>query len=139
MSEPGEHARLLLEKADEDVRALQLLAKEPGGVPAAVGFHAQQAVEKSLKAVLVSRGIVYPRTHDIKALLKLLDRHEIHAPPDAKGLDTLTPYAGQFRYDVLPPEGDDESSLDARWAVACARRTREWAEGFVSEGTDEPG
>jgi HEPN domain-containing protein len=34
-----------------------------------VCFHAQQAAEKLLKALLVARGEVVPRTHDLSALL----------------------------------------------------------------------
>jgi HEPN domain-containing protein len=35
-------------------------------------FDAQQAAEKSIKAVLVHRQIDFPRTHNIRALLELL-------------------------------------------------------------------
>ena len=34
-----------------------------------VGYHAQQAVEKAIKAVLVLCGIDFPRTHDLDFLL----------------------------------------------------------------------
>lgn len=34
-----------------------------------VGFHAQQAVEKWLEAVLGSRGIEFEHTHDLRRLL----------------------------------------------------------------------
>jgi HEPN domain-containing protein len=37
-------------------------------------FDAQQAAEKSIKAVLVLRQIEFPRTHNVRALLELLDR-----------------------------------------------------------------
>jgi HEPN domain-containing protein len=33
-------------------------------------FHAQQAVEKYLKAYLISRNIIFPKTNDLKYLLK---------------------------------------------------------------------
>ena len=36
-------------------------------------FDAQQAAEKSIKAVLVHRQIDFPKTHNIRALLELLD------------------------------------------------------------------
>ena len=36
-------------------------------------FDAQQAAEKSLRAVLVHRGIDFPKTHNIRSLLELLD------------------------------------------------------------------
>ena len=39
------------------------------GVAVAVGFfHAQQAVEKALKAVMCLRGLEYRRTHDLEEL-----------------------------------------------------------------------
>jgi HEPN domain-containing protein len=34
-------------------------------------FHAQQCVEKYLKALLVTRGLTFPRTHDLAALSDL--------------------------------------------------------------------
>ncbi len=37
-------------------------------------FHAQQCVEKDLKAFLVWKGIDFPKTHDIEALMALLPR-----------------------------------------------------------------
>ncbi len=38
-------------------------------------FHAQQATEKALKAVLINRGMTAPWTHNLRTLLDLL-------PPD---------------------------------------------------------
>ncbi len=37
-------------------------------------FHAQQATEKALKAVLVANGIPFPKTHNIRTLLEFLTR-----------------------------------------------------------------
>ena len=39
------------------------------------GFHAQQAVEKALKAWVSFIGVEYPRIHDLEELLKLLEEH----------------------------------------------------------------
>ena len=50
-----EEARVLLRKAEGDSRAAEQLAKSPSQALWIVGFHAQQAVEKALKAVLASR------------------------------------------------------------------------------------
>ena len=42
-------------------------------------FHAQQAAEKSLKAVLIALEIPFPKTHSIRILLDLLaEKMEIH-------------------------------------------------------------
>lgn len=40
-------------------------------------FHAQQTVEKSMKAVLLSQGIRFPYTHDIARLITLLNQSQI--------------------------------------------------------------
>src|SRR5436305_159214 len=41
-------------------------------LPSIPCFHAQQATEKSIKAVLIHYGIEFPRTHNIRTLLDLL-------------------------------------------------------------------
>lgn len=38
-----------------------------------VGFHAQQAVEKQLKSLCAWRRLEYPYTHDIAALIEVLE------------------------------------------------------------------
>ena len=50
--------------ADDELMARALLPVE-GVTDAGVGFHAQQAIEKSLKAVLTARSVEYPYTHDL--------------------------------------------------------------------------
>ena len=66
-----EHARLMMEKAMEDQVALERLAEIPSVADAVIGFHAQQAVEKMLKAVLSLGAISYGRTHDLEHLMEL--------------------------------------------------------------------
>lgn len=72
MSDPQtEFARQWLKKAENDViTARQTLALEDGPTDTPC-FHAQQAVEKSLKALLTANGIVFPYTHDVIALLDM--------------------------------------------------------------------
>lgn len=52
MKKPRDLARRFLALADRDIKAFQRLADSTEIDDAAVGFHAQQAVEKCLKAVL---------------------------------------------------------------------------------------
>jgi hypothetical protein len=52
-------ADLLLDSARQDLAACELLVSSPGMGDAVVGFHAQQAIEKALKAVL-SVGTIEP-------------------------------------------------------------------------------
>src|SRR4051794_15876126 len=70
LSPDREQAELLLRKAVEDQAVLVALAENPEIADAALGFHAQQAVEKALKAVLAARGDDFPWTHDLQLLLR---------------------------------------------------------------------
>ena len=55
-------------------------------------FHAQQAAEKALKAVLIARGIPVPRSHNIRTLLDLLgDPGSL--PASVEEAASLTDYA----------------------------------------------
>ena len=81
MTKSLEHALLLLEKADEDLLTIQELIKDSRSPQAVIGSHAQQAVEKSLKAVLTNRAIRFPWTHDLGVLIDLLTDHGIPPQP----------------------------------------------------------
>jgi hypothetical protein len=56
-----EHARLLLRKAAQDEFVLLKLIPDPASPDEMIGFHAQQAIEKMLKAVLAAKAIQYRR------------------------------------------------------------------------------
>lgn len=115
-------AHLFLRKAEQDLEALEVL-HERGGIAAAVlGFHAQQAVEKALKAVLIAHGWPGRRTHDLKFLLDDSAQHGIDVPADVAAARWLTPWAVELRYDDFL---DDE--LDRNAAAAGARAAVVWA------------
>jgi HEPN domain-containing protein len=91
--------------AREDLRAAQILL--PEGIYSQACFHAQQCVEKCLKAALARAGQSAPRTHSITDLLSLLPSDEF---ADLRNdLVELDDYYVPTRYpDVLPgtlPEG----------------------------------
>lgn len=98
---------LLLVKAAQDEYVLDKLVADQSAPQVIFGFHAQQAVEKLLKAVLSQHGIEYQRTHRLAELVDLARDHEVHIPPVVEELIDLTPYAVEFRYDAAPDEGDD--------------------------------
>ncbi len=122
MSEPTDVAAGLLESAREDAEAGRLLAEAE--VPdRIVGFHAQQAVEMFLKAVLSRHGVGYERTHDIERLTSLLADSAVELPADFEELARLTPWAVERRYgDPFDPE-----PLDRKWALRRVAQTEEWA------------
>jgi len=85
-----------------------------------VCFHAQQCVEKYIKALLVFRATPFPRTHDVTALRALLPP-KLRPKLERKIQKRLTEYATAKRYPDTEP---DISLTEARKAVAVARRVR---------------
>jgi HEPN domain-containing protein len=85
-----------------------------------VCFHAQQCVEKYMKALLLSRGTAFPKTHEI-AVLRALLPPKLRPKLDAKTQERLTEYATVLRY---PGAGSEVPLPEARKAVAIARRVR---------------
>jgi HEPN domain-containing protein len=97
-----DEANRLLTLAKRDQAAfLALLGVEEAGLSVAC-FHAQQAAEKSIKAILVLHGIEFRRTHDLLALASLLADKSVTLPVSDDWLTRLTPYAVEFRYDDDP-------------------------------------
>jgi len=91
-------------------------------------FDAQQAAEKSIKAVLVHRQIDFPKTHNIRALLELLDPTGSEIPKEIwQGID-LTNYAVETRY---PGPAELVTRNEYREAVVLARKVVKWAENII--------
>jgi len=61
-----------LEFAETDLKAARALLKE-GSLSPVVCFHAQQSVEKCLKALIESRGLNPPKSHDLIMLYGHVD------------------------------------------------------------------
>ena len=126
MAEPTV-AELLLAAARQDLLACEILAGTVEISDSVVGFHVQQAVEKSIKAVLAHRGVSFRRTHDIAELLDLLADESIDAPPNDDWLDELNPYGVEARYGLVSPAG-----LDRRRALDAGRAVWQWANERVN-------
>lgn len=90
-------------------------------------FHAQQAAEKSIKAVLVYHGIDFRRIHDIDYLLSLLP-DEVPLPAEAEWVIDLTSYAVTLRY---PGDYEDVTVEQYREALAAALRVVDWADRIL--------
>lgn len=70
----------------------------PGVLLQMLCFHAQQAVEKSIKAVLVHQGITFPYTHDIAVLVTLVKNSGFSWSEEFNQAADLTVYAVINRY-----------------------------------------
>lgn len=78
----NEVAAGLLARACDDAAAVRAVIDVAGVTDAIVGFHAQQAVEKSIKAVLASREQRFPLTHDVEGLLERCDQAGVEGPAE---------------------------------------------------------
>lgn len=91
-------------------------------------FDAQQAVEKSLKAVLRARDIPFPFVHNIAALLTLLEKEGIFLPEEIRAAAELTDYAVTARY---PGTSEPVSEEEFQQALQTAAAVFCWAEKLV--------
>ena len=91
-------------------------------------FHTQQAVEKSLKAVLLQQGIVFPYTHDLAQLITLVKARGIFWPAAFDATADLTVYAVGTRYPGVYGDITDEEYTQA---IEMAQRVLHWAESMI--------
>jgi HEPN domain-containing protein len=92
-------------------------------------FDAQQAAEKSIKAVLIASGVEFPFTHDLAKLVTLLEVHGEHIPPEIRRAEDLTPFAVFTRY----PGSDPIPRPIYEDAVAIAEAVVVWAAERINE------
>ena len=123
-----EEARRLLKAARSDLRAAGALAADAEQENDVVGFHAQQAVEKSIKAVLAASGAEIPFTHDVSFLVDVADEHGSAVPERVAQAEWLTPWAVAIRY------GATDTRIDRAAALAVATKAVEWATKIVEVG-----
>jgi HEPN domain-containing protein len=94
-----EEAERMLDLAKIDLKALRNMLEPERFDDSVFGFHAQQAAEKALKGWLSATGIAYPKTHDLRLLMNLLQTQAHEGCEPFTELADLTDFAVQFRYD----------------------------------------
>lgn len=118
-----DEARRLLARAGEDEYVLDRLLEQAAAPESMVGFHAQQAAEKLLKAALFLAGAVPPRTHNLAQLMDLASSSGLPLPAHCEALHWLTPYAVLYRYEG-EAEADEERLAPAGGAGEFAAAAR---------------
>ena len=103
--------------ATEDLAAAERMVEGRGWAPRIACFHAQQAAEKALKAVLVHEGIPLQFTHNLELLRDLVPegRSTVGVEGDLRRLSSR---AVVPRY---PGPGSDATAEEAREEVSLAR------------------
>jgi HEPN domain-containing protein len=119
----------LLAKATQDEVAVDRLIDDVSVADEVVGFHLQQAAEKLLKAVLVERGVDVRKTHNLVYLMDRLVDCEMNLPADLRALQSLNPFAVEYRYDLL--EDEAPSGLNRIKMRDLIHGLRAWAEEQV--------
>lgn len=110
-----DHARSLMLMARMDFDAMRGMVGNPLFADEIFGFHAQQAIEKSLKAWLAARSLDFPLTHDLSRLLGLLEEDGVDVSLFWP-LVQYTVFAVQARYEAGLMES--EASIDRLVVIA---------------------
>lgn len=116
---PPESVQDWLVHANEDLRVIEHEISSENVPWGAVCFHAQQAAEKYLKALLIQRWIKPPRTHDLMLLVDAARLHGCDIPPLTEECAALEPYAVKVRYPAYIPI---PTEAVGRAVVAAAER-----------------
>ena len=120
------YARELVGIAEGDLESAKALVEANRGRPENVCYHAEQCVEKSLKALLVNLEKAVPITHDLCIITERVNQFlpmEIHAD-----LTSYTEFATTRRYE----DSDmilDRADLDA--AIKVAEEVLTWAKSHI--------
>jgi HEPN domain-containing protein len=109
-----------VKKAEDDFQTVQreLRARKRPNLDGAC-FHAQQCIEKYLKARLQEANISFPRTHDLERLLDLAKPIEPMWEIFRRGLARLNQFSVRFRY-----PGNTASRANAKEALQICREIR---------------
>lgn len=103
-----DHADQMLKMAKKDHLALSHMLDPADFSEEIFGFHAQQSIEKALKAWIAMKGLTYPKSHDVSALSRILkdSGEDLSKFPN---LEDYNIFAVQYRYEAYD---SSEEELD---------------------------
>lgn len=132
-----ELAALLLRKANDDLNMARVLVADATTPRWGIGFHCQQAIEKSLKALLCSHDVEFPRTHNIVLLLDLLPESLSTQVPVERDIPVLlTPFGVLLRYDEIgPTQAESEMLPDVLVLLASAQAVLQWVHAEIDRAS----
>jgi len=122
-----ELARLLLQKARQDLDLVVRVADSEAIADEIIGFHIQQAIEKAIKASLTRLGIQYEFTHDLSILYRQTENSGLTLPASIDAVEELTVFAVQFRYLLY----QEEQGFDRTAGLNLAEKFVDWAESVI--------
>ncbi len=93
-------------------------------------FDLQQCVEKSFKALLITKNVECPKTHSISKLIELLQENGINVPEELFESAELTIYAVETRYPLHYQEPVCEK--EHKKALQIAQKVYDWAKEQIN-------
>lgn len=120
-----EEVKRWLEKARRDTSTVEKLLVGDATETDVAAFHAQQAVEKLLKAFLVHRAIEFEKVHDLGKLLEQCAGEDVEFTSLKDEVVPLSIYAVAYRY----PGPSDPTKEEVERGLDVVRRV--W--GFVTQ------
>jgi HEPN domain-containing protein len=121
-----ELARLLLQKARQDLVLVTNVGDSEAVADEIIGFHVQQAIEKAIKAVLTRLGIQYEYTHDLSLLYQQAESAAANPPANLEMIEEFTAFAVQFRYTLY-----QTPNFDREVGARLAEDFIEWAQVLI--------
>jgi HEPN domain-containing protein len=115
-----------LRKAHDDLAVADVVLATTPSARWAACFHAQQSVEKTMKALLVLRAVDFPKTHSLGYLAGLLG--ETGDLLDAGAVKSLQQWAVAGRY---PEDVPEPTATEATELVTAAHTTTEQLEAVI--------
>ena len=122
---PGEW----LTHAQSDLNLARLGRGRDDILPAQICFHAQQAAEKALKAVLLAATLGFPLSHDIQELLTIANQGGLAVPSEVAEAVVLTPFAVEARY---PGYAEEITLVEVDAAIRTAEVVVGWATTMIT-------
>jgi HEPN domain-containing protein len=113
-------------RAEEDFELARSSLQRKKPFTASACFHAQQCAEKYMKALLISKGADFPKTHDLLMLNNLCSNAGLFLEINPKYLNALTDYAVRTRY-----PGEEPTLDEAREALGHAKLVRSLARNIL--------
>jgi HEPN domain-containing protein len=115
-----------LRKADNDRQSSKLLLTTDPPLTDTAAFHAQQSVEKLLKAFLTANGVVFEKIHDLEQLLNECASIDSSFQELYDDVEPLTIFAVRFRYPgpadpTLEQVKSAIETVDRVWDAVVAR------------------
>ena len=127
MNRPCEEAAKFPRLARRDLVSYRILRDSGEADLFSALFHAQQCVEKCLKAILAYQDQFIPKIHDLLGLAELVEKFSV-IPISEDALTNLTPYAATMRYDEL-----EYVAINYESSTRIVETVFNWAKTIVGE------